>query len=1176
MDLGNRILILDGAMGTMIQKRGLKGCNELLNLTAPDHILAIHKEYIDAGADIIEANTFSANRISLAEYGLADQAYDLARKGAEIARQAASEVKDGRKVYVSGSIGPTSKSLSLSSDTDDPSARAITFDELVLAYTEQVKGLIDGGADILQIETCFDALNTKAALYAITKLGEESGRVIPVIISVSVSDRSGRTLTGQTLEAFWTSVRHYPLTAFGINCSLGADDMLPLLEEISSFADVPVICYPNAGLPNEEGQYDETPDETAKAVKRMADKGLVNIIGGCCGTTPAHIKAISDAVRDISPRAIPTREKLLTVSGLESVTVDLQKRNFTSIGERTNVAGSRKFARLIQAKQYEEAAQVAAAQIENGADIIDINMDDALLDSKMEMETFVRYIGNDPAVAKAALMIDSSKWDTVIAGLKNTQGKSIVNSISLKEGEEAFLAKAREIHNLGAAMVVMAFDENGQATTFDRKTEICGRAYRLLVDAGIPPEDIIFDVNVLSIGTGIAEHSRYAIDFIEAVRWIKANLPHSYTSGGISNLSFSFRGNNPVREAMHSVFLYHAVRAGLDMGIVNAGMVKIYDEIEPDLLRKVEDVIMDTDSEATERLLDKASEISAAKAAVTDSQSGSTTEQETVSEASPSRRLCEDLVRGKENTLEKDVLDTLEECGGNAVSLIEGPLMEGMERVGKLFGDGKMFLPQVVKSARVMRSAVKILAPYMNSASETSSDGKNADKPVIINATVKGDVHDIGKNITGIVLSCNGFEVIDLGVMVEKERILDEAVAHNAAIIGVSGLITPSLYQMEEICREMTRRGMDIPLFIGGATTSALHTALKLAPLYDHVFYGADASATAVMAKKIMMDREAFEQEEHAAQESLRMLYAKKHSSDSQQDNNYEDPKTVFGPDNYLHEGEFSLRDIAAEHFSIQDLKQTIDWRLFLAATGIKYGKADISNPELRKIVSDAREMLDKMEQGNEISITVSARFFMSLAKGNCIDLGNGESLPMLRQEGASEGHKMSLSDFVPDESLGFRAPFGLFAISVRENAQTHPAGCDCPACSDNYSGILRHALKASLAEAASEYLDGIIRKQIRRDDIRILKPAAGYACCPDHTLKADILRLLPSSEQLGITLTDSYAMIPETSICGFIITAAHASYPDVGKISRKQAMEYASARGMDEKAINRFLGNLL
>lgn len=818
-ELSKRILILDGAMGTMLQRKGLQGNSESFNLTNPETIGEIHNEYIEAGADIITANSFSANSISQSEYNLSEKAGQMAEAAARIARKAADEAP--RKIWVAGSVGPTSKSLSLAQNINDPIFRPYSFDGMAEAFERQIRGLINGGVDLLLFETCFDALNTKAALYALGHIPE--AKDIPVMISASMSDKSGRTLTGQTMEAFYRSIQHCNPLSFGLNCSLGAEEMIPLIAEVASFAACAVSCYPNAGLPNEMGEYDETPSQMAESVRKMALAGSVNIVGGCCGTTPEHIKAVAEAVKGISPRAIPEPDDVLYVSGLESVAVD-RKNNFTNVGERTNVAGSRKFAKLIAAGDYETGLQIAAGQIENGASIIDINMDDAMLDSRLEMEKFLRYVSNDPAVAKAAIMIDSSHWETLVTGLKNAQGKCIVNSISLKEGEEIFIEKAREIKALGAAIIVIAFDEEGQATTYDRKVEICRRAYSLLTSkVGVRPCDIIFDVNVLPVGTGIPEHSRYGIDFIEAVRWIKRNLPGCRTSGGISNLSFSFRGNNTVREAMHSVFLYHAISAGLDMGIVNPGMLRVYDEIEPGLLKCVEDVILDSDAEATDRLIEKASRIldeknsvgvsarpegpeatcaarpvrengrlAASGGALTGAESSNISSVAEPAEATVEERLVRALVKGDSSGLESDINECLT-LYDKPVEIIDGPLMSGMARVGELFGAGKMFLPQVVKSAKTMKNAVALLQPYI----EERGGESEVKKPRIVFATVKGDVHDIGKNITEIVLSCNGFEIVDLGVMVPKETILEKAAECSADLIGVSGLITPSLYQME-------------------------------------------------------------------------------------------------------------------------------------------------------------------------------------------------------------------------------------------------------------------------------------------------------------------------------------------------------------------------------------------
>ncbi len=1154
--LNERIMILDGAMGTMIQRHGLSGNSEELNLSSPETIAEIHREYIRSGARMITANTFSANRISQSEYGLGDMAAQMARYGASLARTIAdehnfimnSDVRTYEKVWVAGSVGPTSKSLTLAPDVADPSVRPYSFDEMAAAYREQMDALIDAGVDVILIETCFDALNTKAALFALSKISEDRGMAepFPAIVSVSVSDRSGRTLTGQTIEAFYNSVRHYPLTAFGINCSLGAEDMIPIVKEISGYCECPVICYPNAGLPNELGGYDETPQQMAEHVAGMA--GYVNIAGGCCGTTPEHIKAIAEVMAGQPPRQAPSRSTFLKVSGFDALDVDLETRNFTNVGERNNVAGSKKFARLIAAGDYESALQIAADQIENGASIIDINMDDAMLDSAFEMEKFVRWTQNDPAVAKAALMIDSSHWDTILAGLKNAQGKCIVNSISLKDGQEQFMAKAREIHRLGAAMVVMAFDEEGQATTYSRKVEICERAYKLLTSIGVAPEDIIFDVNILSVGTGIPEHSKYAVDYIEAVRWIKNNLKGTRTSGGVSNLSFSFRGNNAVREAMHSVFLYHAIEAGLDMAIMNPGMVQVYDEIDTELRKCVEDVIFDTDEAATERLISKAQEI---MEAVELAKAGGVSAVRTVDGPSgtPEERLSEALVKGRTAGLADDVLKCLENLG-SAVNVIEGPLMAGMEKVGELFGAGKMFLPQVVKSAKVMRDAVAVLEPHMKSSDNNAS----VERPVIISATVKGDVHDIGKNITGIVLTCNGFDVIDLGVMVDKETILDAAVKHDADLIGVSGLITPSLYQMEELCREMKARDMDIPLFIGGATTSALHTAVKLAPLYDHVFYSSDASMSAVMAKKCMMDRTAFEAEEHARQQEIRELHTKKGASAEAA------ARPVFKESDYCRFSFFE--DLPAFAVPYRELIPFFDWRMFLTVWGFKYGGEFDDKDEVQKIMDEGHVMMERLE--NEVEALVSARELWAYSEKDCIVLEDGVRIPMLRQG-------MSLCDFLPAAEMNFNSPFGIFAVSVKHHG--HDEGCGCEACRNEYENMMIHAVKVTLAEAASRWLDERLKESC---GFRFIKPAVGYAACPDHSLKRDVLAMLPDSEKLGITLTESCAMIPDASICGFIFAHKEAAYPSVLKISAEQYARYAELRGFDEDTARRFLGHLL
>ena len=1165
-ELSKRILILDGAMGTMLQRKGLQGNSESFNLTNPETIGEIHNEYIEAGADIITTNSFSANSISQSEYNLSEKAGQMAEAAARIARKAADEAP--RKIWVAGSVGPTSKSLSLAQNINDPIFRPYSFDGMAEAFEVQIRGLVKGGVDLLLFETCFDALNTKAALYAIGHIPEASD--IPIMISASMSDRSGRTLTGQTMEAFYRSVQHCSPLSFGLNCSLGAEEMIPLIAEVASFATCAVSCYPNAGLPNEMGEYDETPSQMAESVRKMALAGSVNIVGGCCGTTPEHIKAVAEAVKGISPRAIPEPDDVLYVSGLESVAVD-RKNNFTNVGERTNVAGSRKFAKLIAAGDYETGLQIAAGQIENGAGIIDINMDDAMLDSRLEMEKFLRYVSNDPAVAKAAIMIDSSHWETLVTGLKNAQGKCIVNSISLKEGEEIFIEKAREINALGAAIIVIAFDEEGQATTYDRKVEICRRAYSLLTSkVGVRPCDIIFDVNVLPVGTGIPEHSRYGIDFIEAVRWIKRNLPGCRTSGGISNLSFSFRGNNEVREAMHSVFLYHAISAGLDMGIVNPGMLKVYDEIEPELLRCVEDVILDLDDEATERLIEKAAGILGEKDSANGksgaggcpgASTGSATGQSghpsgaEPAEATVEERLVRALVKGDSSGLESDIKECLTKYE-KPVQIIDGPLMSGMARVGELFGAGKMFLPQVVKSAKTMKNAVALLQPYI----EERGGESEVKKPRIVFATVKGDVHDIGKNITEIVLSCNGFEIVDLGVMVPKETILEKAAECSADLIGVSGLITPSLYQMEEICKEMTARGLDTPLLVGGAAASALHTAVRLAPLYGHVFYGQDASASAVLANQLITDREGTEAAEHKKQEHLRKLYAQ-----SSQKKAGHKPVEPFPAFSFIKGKPFG--NISGKRLGIEEVEPFFDWNMFAAIWGIKSGTG---HDELRKLRADAHKEIDRLKNENACRITISARFDGCHSEEDDI-VSKDFRLPMLRQEG-----ERSLADFVPPKEYGFESPMGMFAISVR--TESHPSGCDCPACGTEYGPMLTRAVRLTLAEAASEWLSRHIHKELPSEfsGAKVIKPAAGYSSCPDHTLKRDVLRLLPDSKRLGITLLESCAMIPDASICGLIFIHPDATYPEIRRVSQKAIDEYARRRGMSDSEKARFLGHLL
>jgi len=1086
-EIRNRILILDGAMGSLLQQ-GI--CEE-----------DILRRYIDAGADIISTNSFSANRIVQGDLCAGTSARTMAHEAAKRARRIADAAP--RKIYVAGSVGPTDKSLTIAGSACDPCFRKYSFAELKDVFKEQIGALVDGGADLILLETQFDALNTKAAIAA----AEELENPLPLIISATVSDASGRTLTGQTLEAFYRSVEYAPgLIAFGINCALGAERMAPLLYDIARFSHHPTIFYPNAGIPDAFGRYNDSPATMARIMESLADKGLINIAGGCCGTTDSHIKAVAEALRGKTPRPVPEREDRLFVSGLESVCLE-RSGNFISIGERTNVAGSRKFARLMASREYAEAAEVAAGQIRNGAGVIDINMDDPMLDSPTAMRDFLRYVSGEPDVAKAAVMIDSSHWGTVLEGLQNTQGKCIVNSISLRDGEAEFLRKARVIRSFGAAMVVMAFDEEGQAVTYCRKIEICARSYKLLTEqADVPPEEIIFDCNILSIGTGIAEHARFGIDFIEAVRWIKANLPGAKTSGGLSNLSFAFRGNNRIREAMHSVFLYHAISAGLDMAIMNPGMVSIFDDIDPELKQCVSDVIFNTDPEATARLVNEAQREVAGKEIREEKQEKASDCMDT---------LTNSLIRGSSDGLETTVLECMKRLDG-PVAVIEGPLMAAMERVGEMFSSGKMFLPQVVKSARIMREAVRVLHPYMK-----ASD-KNSSKPKFVIATVQGDVHDIGKNITSIVLQCSGFDVIDLGVMVPAADIVSAAEREGAACVGVSGLITPSLQRMEEICREMDSRGMDIPLFVGGAAASALHTAVKLSPLYSKVYYCSDASTTAVKAKKHLADPQGFDKDEKAAMAAISMNIQKKSLPQ----------KGNFTGDGFLSGKHFS--DFGPLELGWKELEPHFDWRLFAAVCGIK-GEV----PE--GITVEARTYLES----EGVHAKVTARFFDCHRDGNDI-ASSGFSLPMLRDGG-------SLADYFPIEGS---SQLGLFSVCVGGSEE----------------GLVAHAARVSLAEAASEYLRGKWTSELP-EGFRLITPGIGYPCCPDHSLKRDLLGLLPDT---GIKLTDSCAMIPEASICGLVIAHEKAEYNDIRIIDIGQLQSYARRRGMTDAETHLFLGHYL
>ncbi|MBQ5713442.1 MAG: methionine synthase [Bacteroidaceae bacterium] len=1179
--LAQRIIILDGAMGTKIQQFGLSaehfhgkrfashpvslaGNNDILCLTAPDVVKDIHRLYIEAGADIIATNTFSSNQISQQEYGCADIAAEMAREGARLARQVADDYNgqcsmvnaqrsmdngqwsmvNERRIFVAGSMGPTAKSLSLASDMSKPAHRSVSFDEMAEAYRQQAEALLEGGADFLLLETCYDALNTKAAIYAISDINRRFHRQIPVMVSVTINDRSGRTLTGQTLWAFYTSISHYPyLLSFGLNCSFGVTDLRPFVEQLSANVPLPISIYPNAGLPNQMGEYDELPGFTAQHLREMAEAGLINIAGGCCGTNEQHIRAIADALHNIEPRTVPAKDDRLRVSGLEPLLIDRKTQNFTNVGERTNVAGSRRFARLIAEKQYDEALAVARQQIEGGATVIDINMDDAMLDSQQEMQTFCRHISGEPAVGKAVLMIDSSDWPTILAGLKNAQGKCIVNSISLKAGEQDFLIKATELRRLGAAVVVMAFDEEGQATTYERKIAIAHRAYNLLTSIGFPPQDIIFDVNILSVGTGIEEHQNYGVDFIRAVEWIKQNLPHAKTSGGVSNLSFAFRGNNKVREAMHSVFLYHAIRAGLDMAIVNPSMLQVYDDIEPDLLRAVEDVILNTDNEATERLLNLADELKANTPATVQKVHDTTTDRQSLP---IEERLKYALTKGDSSHLAEDVPEALMKYG-QPIKVIEGPLMEAMEHIGVLFGEGKMFLPQVVRSAQVMKDAVAILTAQDSSTPEEADRGQ---KPCIVLATANGDVHDIGKNIVGIVLACNGFEVVDLGVMVPCETILEATLRHKPVLVGISGLITPSLKEMEKLCKTFQKEHLDVPILVGGATTSAVHTAVKLAPLYDGlVVYGGDASQTSVLAKRLSSGSAHFIEQMKAEQGQIRDAYNEHHSPLTPYEEANKRSLLLAPPLGECPNASASTTIIALPQRGSGEgaILSLIDWRMFLLFWGFKGETLTqlLTNPEAEKTLHEGKRFLESCMEKDLLKVDILYKVEPARRQGNDIVFTeDGQHLPMLRSQSAAQ-HYRCLADYFDEEQP---SPVGLFVVTARPTLES----------ADETERLMMHALCARLAEAAAEWLSSSMD-----NGQWSMRVGFGYATCPDHSLKRIVFDRLQAEQKMNVSLTDHYGIVPSTSVCGLLISHPEATYFPVGHIDQDQLKDYCRRRGI-------------
>ncbi len=1242
--LKKRILVLDGAMGTMIQRyqlteadyRGerfkeyphdLKGNNDLLSLTRPDIIKEIHRQYFEAGADIVETNTFSGTSIAMADYHMENLVYELNLVSAQLAREVADEftkANPDKPRFVAGSIGPTNRTASISPDVNNPGYRAVTYTELVDAYTEQVKALVEGGVDILLVETVFDTLNCKAALFAIEQFAAETGKHIPVMVSGTITDASGRTLSGQTVEAFLYSVSHINLLSIGLNCALGAAQLRPHLQALASKAPFMVSAHPNAGLPNEFGEYDESPEQMAATIEDFLKHNFINIIGGCCGTTPLHIKAIAEVAERYQPRPVPAKEPYTTLSGLEPLQIT-ELTNFVNIGERTNVTGSKAFARLIKNEQYEEALSVARHQVEGGAQVIDVNMDEGMLDSEKVMTTFLNLIASEPDISRLPIMIDSSKWSVIEAGLQCVQGKAIVNSISLKEGEEKFRETARLVRQYGAAVVVMAFDEEGQADSYQRRIEICERAYRILVnEVGFPAEDIIFDPNILTVATGIEEHNNYAVDFIEATRWIKANLPGVKVSGGVSNISFSFRGNDVVREAMHSAFLYHAIKAGLDMGIVNAGMIAVYEDIPAELLERVEDVLLNRRSDATERLVELAETIKAkGKVQVKD---------EAWRQASVEERLRHSLVKGITDYIDEDIEEARQKYA-MPLHIIEGPLMEGMNVVGDLFGEGKMFLPQVVKSARVMKKAVAYLLPYME-ASTAGSESKNAGR--ILLATVKGDVHDIGKNIVGVVLACNNYEVVDMGVMVSTDKILAKAKEINADIIGLSGLITPSLEEMVGVAKEMERTGFTVPLLIGGATTSRIHTAVKIAPHYSGaVVHVLDASRSVPVASALL-------QPEHKAQymRDLRAEYDKLRTDhqNRQTDKNYisieEARQKRFTPDwsaTILHKPSF-LGTRTFLDYDLADIARYIDWTPFFQTWEL-HGRYpailedEVVGEEAKRLFADAQVMLKEIIDTKSLKANAVIGFYPANAVEDDIVLYDFkeqvrevqcerhgshqhtgyELVPAI--EGASTAigevpHKittvvqtlrqqvrkapnqpnLALADYIAPAASGKVDYLGGFAVTAGIGIEALLERYEKD--HDDYNAIMVKALADRLAEAFAELMHERVRKEfwgyaaheklsneeLIKESYQGIRPAPGYPACPDHTQKSTLFELLQVEKNTGITLTESFAMYPTAAVSGWYFSHPEARYFGVGKINKDQVSDWAQRKGISLEDAERWL----
>ena len=1219
--LRSRIMVIDGAMGTAIQRdrpdeagyRGerfaewptaLQGNNDLLSITQPDIIELIHREYLEAGADILETNTFNSNSVSLADYDMHELAYELNYAGAALARKVCDEFSTGVKPrYVAGAIGPTTRTASISPDVNDPGARNVSYDQLVASYLEAANGLVDGGSDLLIIETIFDSLNAKAAVFAVETLFEERGRRWPVIISGTITDASGRTLSGQVTEAFWNSIRHSRPIAVGLNCALGAPEMRPYIAELARIADTFVSCYPNAGLPNAFGEYDESPERQAGYLAEFAEAGLVNLVGGCCGTAPPHIAEIANVVEGVRPREVPRIAVATRLSGLEPLNIT-DDSLFVNIGERTNITGSARFRNLIKAGDYDTALSVALQQVEVGAQIIDINMDEGMIDGVAAMDRFTKLIAAEPDISRVPVMIDSSKWEVMETGLKNVQGKPIVNSISMKEGEEKFVREARLCRKYGAAVVVMAFDEQGQADNLVRRQEIFGRAYRILTDeVGFPAEDIIFDPNCFALATGIEEHATYGIDFIDACAWIKANLPGVHISGGISNVSFSFRGNNPVREAIHAVFLFHAIRAGLDMGIVNAGALVPYDTIDPELRDRIEDVVLNRREDAAERLLEIAERFNSSEGPV----------DATVAEwrSLPVReRITHALVKGIDANVDADTEELRAEiaaAGGRPIEVIEGPLMDGMNVVGDLFGAGKMFLPQVVKSARVMKKAVAYLLPYIEA--EKTASGSSATKDTngtIIMATVKGDVHDIGKNIVGVVLQCNNFEVIDLGVMVPAQKIIDAAKEHDADIIGLSGLITPSLDEMVNFAVEMERQGLQIPLLIGGATTSRAHTAVKISPRRSGpVVWVKDASRSVPVAAALLDDKQrpallettetdyASLRERHAQKNERPMLTLQKARANRTPIEwaGYTPPVPAQG----LGVREFGDYDFA-------ELREYIDWQPFFNAWEMKGRFPDILNNPVsgetaRKLYDDAQAMLDTMIKEKWLTANGVIGFFPANAVGS-----GGEDVEVytddtrtkvmttlhnLRQQGEHRDGipNRSLGDFIAPKDTGLADYVGAFAVTT--GLGSHAKIDEFKAANDDYSAILLESLADRLAEAFAERMHQRVRKEFwgfqpdeQLDNEALIgekyvgiRPAPGYPACPEHTEKMTIWDLMDVQKRTGIELTESMAMWPGAAVSGWYFSHPQSQYFVVGRLAQDQVADYAKRKGWTLAEAERWLG---